>query len=42
VWGDSTNIEALYGDPDFIAAFGSLFSEAPTLGVYASTDWEQW
>jgi len=42
IWADPTNIVAVYSDPDFAAAFGSLFESAPTLGVYASTDWAQW
>ncbi|MEZ4224781.1 MAG: hypothetical protein R3B13_27765 [Polyangiaceae bacterium] len=42
VWSDTTNLETLYQDPNFQAAFATLFSAAPTLGVYASTDWHQW
>lgn len=42
IWRDTTNLEALYTNPDFVAAFGALFEEPPTLGVYQSTDWHQW
>jgi hypothetical protein len=44
IWHDSTNIEALYTNPDFAAAFGNLFEEpmAIDLAVYESTDWHQW
>lgn len=42
VWRDSTNIEGFYGDPDFQAAFGTLFAAPPTVTVYRSTDWYQW
>ncbi len=42
IWHDSSNIEAVYSDPDFQAAFGSLFDAPPAIGVYASTDWHQW
>jgi len=51
IWGSSTNIEAFYTNPDFVAAFGQLFSSVgqPT---YVSTNgpatptgrtgWYQW
>lgn len=42
IWRDTTNLEAVYTDPDFQAAFGSLFAEPPTIAVYGSTDWYQW
>lgn len=42
IWKDSTNLEALYTNPDFQMAFGSLFDAMPTVGVYSSTDWHQW
>ena len=42
VWPASTNIEALYGDPDFMAAFATLFDAPPVIGVYQSTSWHQW
>ena len=42
VWVDDASIEAFYGNPDFQAAFGALFSTPPTVGVYRSTDWYQW
>mgnify|MGYP005851173231 CR=1 FL=1 len=41
-WNDSGPIEAFYGDPQFQAAFASLFAAPPTIGVYESTDWHQW
>mgnify|MGYP000529792057 CR=1 FL=1 len=42
IWNDTTNLEAVYTDPDFQAAFGSLFSAPPTIAVHASTEWHQW
>jgi quinol monooxygenase YgiN len=42
IWSDPANIESLYTDPAFGAAFGALFDAQPELGVYASTDWHQW
>lgn len=42
VWNADTNIEAIYTDPDFASAFGTLFDAPPTVGVYRSTDWHQW
>ena len=42
IWHDSTNIETLYTDPDFVMAFASLFDAPPTIGVYQSTNWHQW
>ena len=42
IWHDDTNIEALYTNPDFGAAFGALFDSPPTLTVFRSTDWHQW
>ena len=42
IWGDATNIEALYTDPAFAEAFTTLYEGTPTLQVYASTDWYQW
>jgi len=42
VWPASEPIEAVYGDPEFQAAFGSLFDAPPVIGVYRSTDWHQW
>lgn len=42
VWTSRDAIEAVYSDPDFVAAFGSLFAAPPTVGVYASTEWHQW
>lgn len=42
VWGDDTNLEALYTDPTFGAAFATVFDGTPTLEVYRSTDWYQW
>jgi hypothetical protein len=37
IWADATNLEALYGNPDFQAAFGILRRTAH-VGVYQSTD----
>ena len=42
IWPDSTNLEALYTNPDFQMAFGSLFDAPPVIAVYKSTDWHQW
>lgn len=42
VWESAENIEAVYGDPAFQAAFAPLFASAPTLTIYRSTDWHQW
>ena len=42
VWPSSDNLEAVYSNPDFQAAFASLFDSPPTLGVYAATTWHQW
>ena len=42
VWESDENIEAVYGDPAFQAAFAPLFASPPTLVVYRSTDWHQW
>lgn len=42
IWQDTTNLEAVYTDPDFMMAFGALFEAPPTIGVYQSTDWHQW
>lgn len=42
VWTSSDNIEAFYGNPDFQAAFLTLFAAPPTVEVYGSTDWHQW
>lgn len=42
IWKDSAAIAAVYSDPSFQMAFAQLFSGAPTIGVYQSTDWHQW
>jgi len=42
IWKASDNLEAVYTNPDFQAAFGGLFEGTPTLAVYQSTDWHQW
>ena len=42
VWVSDENIEAIYGDPDFQAAFAPLFASQPSVVVYRSTDWHQW
>ena len=42
VWESDENIEAVYGDPAFQAAFAPLFASPPTLTIYRSTDWYQW
>lgn len=42
VWLDPLNLETFYSDPDFAAAFATLFDGGPSIGVYASTDWHQW
>lgn len=42
IWSSADNLEAFYSDPNFQAAFASLFEGQPTIGVYVSTDWHQW
>ena len=43
VWPTTDNMMALYTDPLFVAAFGSLFeAPGPVVGVYESTDWHSW
>ena len=42
VWADDTNIDALYSDPAFQAAFATLFDGEPSVTVYESTDWYGW
>lgn len=42
VWGDDTNIEAIYGNPDFQMAFATLFEAPPSVAVYRSSGWESW
>jgi hypothetical protein len=42
IWHDESNIESLYTDPAFVAAFASLLDGPPVIGVYRSTDWHQW
>lgn len=42
IWKSSDDMEAVYTNADFQAAFGSLFEGQPTLAVYRSTDWHQW
>ena len=42
IWDDDTNIMGVYSNPDFAMAFGMLVEGMPVLGVYESTDWEQW
>lgn len=36
VWASDENIEAVYGDPAFQAAFAPLFASAPSLTIYRS------
>lgn len=42
VWSDATNLEAFYSNPDFAAAFATLFAGPPAVEVYTSTDWVNW
>lgn len=42
IWTDDSQIEAFYSNPDFQAAFSTLFSGPPSIVVYHSTDWHQW
>lgn len=42
IWPTTDNLEALYSNPDFAAAFATLFDAPPTVGVYESTSWHQW
>ena len=42
VWKSTDNMEAVYTNPDFQAAFGALFDGPPTVVVHESTDWHQW
>ncbi|HEY1960671.1 MAG TPA: hypothetical protein VGH28_33900 [Polyangiaceae bacterium] len=41
IWSSDANIQAFYTNPQFVAAFSSLFSSV-TQPVYESTDWYQW
>ncbi len=41
IWKSADNMEAFYTNPQFVAAFGSLFSDV-SQPVYVSTDWHQW
>ncbi len=42
IWQSTDNMEAVYTNPDFQAAFGALFDGPPTVVVHVSTDWHQW
>lgn len=44
IWNDDTNIEAVYSDPDFQAAFATIFdADGATLQIYTSEDgWYEW
>jgi hypothetical protein len=42
IWPTTDNLEALYSNPDFAAAFATLFDAPPAVGVYESTSWHQW
>lgn len=42
IWSSDADIETLYGNPDFQAAFAQLFEGEASLRVYGSTDWHQW
>lgn len=41
IWKSADNMEAFYQDPQFVAAFGGLFSDV-SQPVYQSTNWYQW
>lgn len=42
VWTNDDAIEAFYGNPDFQAAFITLFAAPPSVAVFESNDWHQW
>jgi quinol monooxygenase YgiN len=42
IWSNEQNMLATFTDPNFRAAFLSLFESPPDLRIYASTDWYQW
>ena len=42
VWTSDDAIEAFYGNPDFQAAFSTLFAAPPDVAVFESNDWHQW
>ena len=42
IWSDTTYLVDFYTNPEFAKAFGTLYSDQPTLQVYNSTDWYQW
>lgn len=42
-WSAGANIDSFYGNPDFVKAFGSLFSAPPSRGIYVKrTTWATW
>lgn len=41
-WTNLTGPGQVYGDPNFQAAFASIFTMAPTVEGYVASDWVQW
>lgn len=42
LWNNLSGPSAVYGDPNFQAAFGAIFSAPPMIEGYTATDWVQW
>jgi quinol monooxygenase YgiN len=42
LWDNPDGPVTLYTNPDFQAAFATLFESPPQLRIYGSTDWHQW
>lgn len=42
VWSSSANTETLDTNPDFQAAFATLFDAPPSVQVFASSEWYGW
>ncbi len=42
IWQNPGNAQAFYTTPAVAAAFAGLFTAAPTVSVYAATNWTQW
>jgi hypothetical protein len=42
IWQNPGNAQSFYTTPAVASAFAGLFTAAPTVSVYAATDWTQW
>jgi quinol monooxygenase YgiN len=42
IWDDLEALGEFYANPEFEAAFATLFEDRPDVSVYASTHWQQW